>query len=94
MASAGLQKLFDEIKAVVLEADELFGRADAAPAPGSAEESAPAVPERAEAPGEKLRASAGRAADTTVDLVREHPWQALGVAVLAGFVVGWLAKRK
>ena len=100
MASAGLQKLFDELKAVVLEADEVLGRAGeaAAPAIGEAVEAVGAaeaeLSEDAPTAVDRLRASAGRAADSTADFIREHPWQALGVAAAAGFLVGWLVKRK
>ena len=48
-----------------------------------------------------MSASAGRVrehaisvAGTTNDFVRENPWQSLGIAVLLGAAVGYLARRR
>ena len=94
MASAGLQQLFDELKAVVLEADAALGRADDAPVHGTSDAPDAALPDPAPTAAERLRARAGVAAESTADFVRDHPWQALGVAALAGFALGWLSRRK
>lgn len=39
-------------------------------------------------------AQARRAADATDDFVRDHPWQAVGVAAALGVVVGVLIARR
>lgn len=81
MAAGGLQQLFDELKAVIAEADDTLARDAAADAPE------PGV-------ASTLRAGADRAAHSARSFVREHPWQAVGLALLAGFVAGAWVRRK
>jgi ElaB/YqjD/DUF883 family membrane-anchored ribosome-binding protein len=102
MASAGLEQLIDEIKAIVLEADAVLARAAHAPSapPGEAPDGGPAAAADDDAGGPiaeaatRLRAGAGRAAASAGDYVREHPWTSLGLAAAAGLCVGLWAKRK
>lgn len=42
----------------------------------------------------RMRKRAANAAGTTNDFVRENPWQSLGIAVLLGAAVGYLATRR
>jgi ElaB/YqjD/DUF883 family membrane-anchored ribosome-binding protein len=42
----------------------------------------------------RAREHAIKAAGTTNDFVRENPWQSLGIAVLLGAAVGYLARRR
>ena len=42
----------------------------------------------------RVREHAIKAAGTTNDFVRENPWQSLGIAVLLGAAVGYLARRR
>jgi len=42
----------------------------------------------------RVREHAIKAAGTTNDFVRENPWQSLGIAVLLGAAIGYLARRR
>jgi ElaB/YqjD/DUF883 family membrane-anchored ribosome-binding protein len=42
----------------------------------------------------RVREHAINVAGTTNDLVRENPWQSLGIAALLGAAVGYLARRR
>jgi ElaB/YqjD/DUF883 family membrane-anchored ribosome-binding protein len=55
---------------------------------------AEAVADRAEGTIKSLTAQARQAAGSANDLVRNNPWQALGIAALAGVVIGLLVSRR
>jgi ElaB/YqjD/DUF883 family membrane-anchored ribosome-binding protein len=91
-------QLLTDMKAVIDDAEELL-KATA----GEAGEKIRAARARAE---ETLRAAKGRLADVDVvgqakdaakaadDYVRENPWGAVGVAAIAGLLVGVLISRR
>jgi ElaB/YqjD/DUF883 family membrane-anchored ribosome-binding protein len=98
--TAAREQLVTDMKAVISDAEELL-KATA----GAAGEKVAAVRARAE---ETLRSAkarlagledvvldrakdAGRAAD---EYVREHPWGAVGIAAVAGLLVGVLLSRR
>jgi ElaB/YqjD/DUF883 family membrane-anchored ribosome-binding protein len=100
MAQASTDTLFDDLMTVVKDAEELL-KATA----GLAGEKVSAARERAEASvrGARERLSNVRedvvdttreAAERADDYVRKNPWQAIGVAALAGLVIGLLASRR
>lgn len=94
------EKLVKDLKGVVADADDLLKDV----VNSSAEEFA-AARTKIEA---KLREAKSRlddarlavtekakgAADATDEYVRENPWTALGVAVAAGFIIGFLLSRR
>jgi ElaB/YqjD/DUF883 family membrane-anchored ribosome-binding protein len=61
---------------------------------GSIRGAAEAVADRAEGTIKSLTAQARQAAGSANDLVRNNPWQALGIAALAGVVIGLLVSRR
>lgn len=91
-------QLVTDMKAVISDAEELL-KATA----GAAGERVSAARARAE---ERLRAAkssleeldvvdrAKEAAKATDDYVREHPWGAVGIAAVAGLLVGVLISRR
>lgn len=100
MAQASSDTLFDDLMTVVKDAEELL-KATA----GLAGEKVSAARERAEASVRSARErlstvredvveTTREAAERTDDYVRKNPWQAIGVAALAGLVIGLLASRR
>ena len=98
--TAAREQLVTDMKAVISDAEELL-RATA----GAAGEKVGALRSRAE---ETLRAAKSRLAgldDAMLDrakdtakaadeYVREHPWSAVGIAAVAGLVVGVMLSRR
>jgi ElaB/YqjD/DUF883 family membrane-anchored ribosome-binding protein len=94
------QKMTSDVKGFLSDAEELLK--SAASATGDA---AVKLREKASA---KLRQASEKVADLQADLldkgknaaratddyVHEHPWQAIGIAAAAGFLVGLLVNRK
>ncbi len=82
-------KLMDELRAVIADAEELLkvtadqGGAKVAEVRARTEESLRAARARLEDAGRKLD-----------DQVREHPWTAVGIAAGIGLIVGILVGRK
>jgi ElaB/YqjD/DUF883 family membrane-anchored ribosome-binding protein len=100
MAQASSDTLFDDLISVVKDAEELL-KATA----GLAGEKVAAARERAEASVRSARERLStvredvaehtrEAAERADDYVRRNPWQAIGVAALAGLVIGLLASRR
>ncbi|HKE45581.1 MAG TPA: DUF883 family protein [Steroidobacteraceae bacterium] len=100
MAKASTDTLFDDLLSVVKDAEELL-KATA----GVAGEKVSAARERAEASVRSARermsnvqdevvAHTREAAEQADAYVRRNPWQAIGVAALAGLVIGLLASRR
>jgi ElaB/YqjD/DUF883 family membrane-anchored ribosome-binding protein len=95
-----MDKLVDEVRGVADDAEALV-RASA----GQVGEQARHAAERVErsvatmrstlaAWGQEASAAAGRAATRTQQQVEEHPWAAVGVAAVAGIVLGLLIRRR
>ena len=86
---AAPDKLMDELRAVIADAEELLkvtadqGGAKVAEVRARTEESLRAARARLEDAGRKLD-----------DQVREHPWTAVGIAAAIGLIVGILVGRK
>jgi ElaB/YqjD/DUF883 family membrane-anchored ribosome-binding protein len=78
MESATTEKMMDDLRAVVRDAERLLGEAAAASG------------ERLEGAGEGAR-EAARELDAQV---RGNPWAAVGIAAAAGLLLGLLLGRK
>jgi len=100
MPQASTDTLFDDLISVVKDAEELL-KATA----GLAGEKVAAARERAEASVRSARerlssvqedviAHTRETAERADAYVRKNPWQAIGVAALAGLVIGLLASRR
>jgi ElaB/YqjD/DUF883 family membrane-anchored ribosome-binding protein len=93
-------KLMEDLKAVVADAEELLkATADQtgeriAAARGKAEESLKAAKVRLDEQEAALMLKTKAAAKATEDYVRDNPWKAMGIAAVAGLVLGILAKRR
>ncbi len=100
MNEASTAKLIDDLRVVVADAEALLAAtANAAGEPARAlRGQASAAVERARARlGElesEFRTRAQAAADDAGQLVREKPWQSLGVAAAVGVVIGLLLGRR
>lgn len=100
MDRAGTEQLMDDLRAVVAEAEALFGATAGHSGTGAREardrvagtlEQARARLERLD---RKLHARVRETADDADRYVREHPWQSVGVAAAVGVVVGLLIGRR
>jgi ElaB/YqjD/DUF883 family membrane-anchored ribosome-binding protein len=93
-------KLIAEVKAVIADAEDLLHATASATGEKVAEVRERAVDSirRAKAELQQLQEAAvqrtAAAAHATDDYVRKHPWQAAGVAVAVGFLLGLLAGRR
>ncbi len=93
------EKLMEDLRAVVADAEELLkATADQtgeriAAARGKAEESLKAARARLAEKEAVVMAKTKEVAKATEDYVRANPWKALGIAAVAGFVLGILARR-
>jgi ElaB/YqjD/DUF883 family membrane-anchored ribosome-binding protein len=93
---ASMEKLLEDLKAVVNDGEELLraGAQELGERSQAARERLTAALEVAKKTRQKLqaRATAGvRAAD---DMVRGHPYESLGVAFVFGVAIGWLINRR
>lgn len=99
-AEVSAEKLVADLRALVADTEELL-RATA----GQAGEKAAAARERMQASLERskqrlleaertLEDSVGQAARAVEQYVHENPWRAVGIAALAGFVLGALINRR
>jgi ElaB/YqjD/DUF883 family membrane-anchored ribosome-binding protein len=99
-AEDGRERLVDDVAAVLAEAEEMLKRA-------SVETGDKARDLRSQVETQLLRAKlklqeiegeavdrAKAAARATDDYVHDHPWQAIGIAAVAGFAVGLLMNRR
>jgi ElaB/YqjD/DUF883 family membrane-anchored ribosome-binding protein len=94
------EKLLEDLKAVVNDAEELL-KATAnqtgekiASVRAKAEESLKTAKARIAEEGKAVMEKAKSAAKSTDDFVRDQPWKAVGIGALAGFVVGLLISRR
>ena len=92
-------KVMEDLRAVVADAEELLkATADQTgerieAARGKAGESLKAAKARLDEQEAAVMAKTKAAAKATEDYVRANPWQAVGIAALAGLVLGILARR-
>ncbi len=100
MSEASTQKLMDDLRTVVADAEALLAatandaseraRDARARATGSVEQAR----QRLEALERDIEKRARAAADDAHRYVRDNPWQSIGVAAAVGFVVGLLIGRR
>jgi len=94
------EKLVEDLKAVVADAEELLKASASQPgeriaaARGKAEESLKAAKVRLAEEEVAVMAKTNAAAKATEDYVRANPWRAMGIAAGAGFVLCLLATRR
>jgi len=100
MSETNTRQLIDDLRAVVADAEALLSATA-----HSADEKAHAVRERAAGSMEQARArleelehefgaQAKAVADDASRYVRDNPWQSLGIAAVAGLVIGVLLGRR
>jgi ElaB/YqjD/DUF883 family membrane-anchored ribosome-binding protein len=94
------EKLAADLRLVVADAEELL-RATASQAGETVAAARARVQDSLDSAkaslgplGEEAAEQARAAAHATDDYVREHPWQAVGIAVLAGVALGLLISRR
>lgn len=102
-AGAGVQsqkdKLVDDIKSVMADAQELLNKARTSSAEGYSvvrtelEDRLGESIVRLQEVQEELKARARSAAKATDAYVHENPWKAIGYVALAGLIVGMLFSR-
>jgi len=98
--TAAREQLAADLKAVIADAEELLkataGAAGEriAAARARAEETVRAAKEKLSGLDEEIIDRAKDAARATDDYVREHPWGAVGVAAVAGLLIGILIARR
>ena len=100
MHEVSRDKLISDLKAVVTDAEELL-RATTAQAGEKAsaareriQASIAAAKEQLDDTRSMVMQRGREAVDKTDELVHEHPWHAIGVAALAGMVVGIMISRR
>ena len=100
MGQVSTEKLMDDLRAVVADAEELL-KATAnqtgeriAAARGKAEESVKAAKARLAEQEAEVMAKTKAAAQATEDYVRANPWKAVGIAAAVGLILGLLAARR
>lgn len=100
MAEASPRKLMDDLRAVVQDAESLMNVTANEAGTGVREARARAAESlhqarlRLESLEEEVRARARLAADDADTYVRQHPWQAVGVAAAVGVLLGLLVSRR
>ena len=93
------QQLFNDVKVVVADAEELLratagqGGDKLAQIRAKTEESIKVAKARIASAQAELIARTQEAAKATDVYVHENPWEAVGIAAGAGLVVGWLIGR-
>ena len=100
MGQVSKEKLMADLRAVIADAEELLKatanqageRITAARA--KAEESLKAAKARLLEEQAAMMAKTKAAAASADEYVRAHPWQAVGIAAVAGLVLGILASRR
>jgi ElaB/YqjD/DUF883 family membrane-anchored ribosome-binding protein len=98
--AADSRRLMDDLRAVVDDAERLVAETGDEAGAGAREarervaESLEQARARLEALEADVRARAREAADDADRYVRQHPWQAVGVAAAVGFLVGLLVSRR
>ncbi len=98
--TASREKLVEDLKAVVNDAEELL-KATAhqtgekiASVRAKAEESLKTAKARIAEEGKVVVDKAKSAAKSTDEFVQAHPWKAVGVGAVAGFLLGLLISRR
>lgn len=100
MEKVSTDKLLDDLKAVVNDADELLkataGQAGErmSEARSRAEASVRAARKRMSGLQDDVVAQTKEVADQADAYVRKNPWQAVGIAVAAGVIVGLMIGRR
>ena len=98
--TASREKLVEDLKAVVSDAEALLKATASqtgekiAEVRAKAEESLKTAKARIAEEGQAVLEKAKTAAKSTDEFVNEHPWQAVGIGALAGFVLGILITRR
>ena len=90
------EKLAADLRLVIADAEELL-RATAGQAGESITAARARIQERLDSAKDGLGAFGEEAADhvrAADDYVRDHPWQAVGIAALAGIAIGLLISRR
>jgi ElaB/YqjD/DUF883 family membrane-anchored ribosome-binding protein len=97
---ASREKLVEDLKAVVSDAEALL-KATAhqtgekiAEVRAKAEESLKTAKVRIAEEGKEIIEKAKSAAKSTDEFVHAHPWKAVGIGAIAGFVIGLLISRR
>jgi ElaB/YqjD/DUF883 family membrane-anchored ribosome-binding protein len=89
-----------ELKNLIADVEELVGRignlkdADVSRVRGKVENALAAAKQSLANGTETARRQARKVAGTADDYVRESPWQAIGIAALAGVAIGYLLSRR
>ena len=100
MTEASTQKLMDDLRAVVADAEALMAATQDSAASqvrearARAAESLEQARARLESLEDDVKARAKEAATDADRYVRENPWQSIGVAAAVGFLVGLLVSRR
>jgi ElaB/YqjD/DUF883 family membrane-anchored ribosome-binding protein len=90
------EKLLQDLKAVVQDGEELLraGASELGERGAAARERLTAALEVAKETQKKLQARAYATAQATDRMIREHPYQSLGVAFGVGMLIGVILNRK
>jgi ElaB/YqjD/DUF883 family membrane-anchored ribosome-binding protein len=89
-----------EVQNLIADVEDLIGRignlkdADVARVRGKVERALASAKESISSGTDNVRQQARRVASTADDYVRESPWQALGIAAIAGLAIGFLVTRR
>jgi len=100
LTGGGREQLAAEMKSIIADAEELLKATASATgdrimaARARAEESLKAARERLSNVDDAAMAQMKEVAKTADDYVREHPWGAVGIAAVAGLLLGVLISRR
>ena len=100
VTSAGREPLADDMKSIIADAEELLKATASATgeriaaARARAEESLKSARERLANLDDAALAQVKEVAKTADDYVHEHPWGAVGIAAVAGLLLGVLISRR
>jgi ElaB/YqjD/DUF883 family membrane-anchored ribosome-binding protein len=96
MNANGNEKLSDELRSLAESAGELFNVniKDQPPATGQIRDRLAETLESAEKTLDMLNRKASEGVKSTDELIRTRPYQAIGVALGVGLLIGLLIKRK
>lgn len=100
VTSAGREHLADDMKSIIADAEELLKATASATgerisaARARAEESLRSARERLANLDDAALAQVKEVAKTADDYVHEHPWGAVGIAAVAGLLLGVLISRR
>lgn len=88
------EKLVEDLKGVVGDADDLTTAAELAAARTTIEGKLGEAKSRLDDARIAITEKARGAADTTQEYVRENPWKVLGVATAVGIIIGFLLSNR